>query len=64
MNETQFREFTFENVVRMYTKLNPDFFEGTSVAASVKQYLAERQPVDNRDNGDQTRGAYGIGSGT
>jgi predicted TIM-barrel fold metal-dependent hydrolase len=29
----QFRSFTFTNAVRLYTRADPDFFEGTAVAA-------------------------------
>ena len=29
----QFRAFTFTNAVRLYTRADPDFFDGTAVAA-------------------------------
>jgi hypothetical protein len=35
INETDFREFTFENAVRLHTALNPDFFKGTVVEGAV-----------------------------
>jgi predicted TIM-barrel fold metal-dependent hydrolase len=31
LTETDFRDFTFTNVVRLHTGMNPDFFKGTSV---------------------------------
>jgi hypothetical protein len=30
-----FRAFTFENVTRLHTQMNPDFFKGTSVEDAV-----------------------------
>lgn len=33
LNQGQFREFTFQNVVDLYTATNPRFFEGTTVAS-------------------------------
>ena len=35
INETDFREFTFENAARLHTALNPDFFKGTVVEGAV-----------------------------
>ncbi|HEV8297243.1 MAG TPA: amidohydrolase family protein [Acidimicrobiales bacterium] len=32
----QFRAFTFDNAVRMYTAVNPSFFDGTAVAPHLK----------------------------
>ena len=31
MTEEDFRAFVFENVVKMYGEVNPDFFKGTAV---------------------------------
>ena len=33
--DVDFRKFTFSNVARMYTSMNPDFFKGTAVEAAV-----------------------------
>ncbi|MGE0878246.1 MAG: amidohydrolase family protein [Acidimicrobiia bacterium] len=35
LNEEQFRQFTFANVVDMHTRLNPSFFAGTAVERAV-----------------------------
>ena len=35
LTESDFRDFTFDHVVELYTAGNPDFFEGTTVAASI-----------------------------
>ena len=35
----QFRLFTFENAVRFYASLNPDFFTGTRVESEAKAIL-------------------------
>ena len=35
INETDFREFTFENAARLHTALNRDFFKGTVVEGAV-----------------------------
>jgi predicted TIM-barrel fold metal-dependent hydrolase len=40
LNEDEFREFTCENVVKMYTVGNPDFFKGTRVEDAVKPFIA------------------------
>jgi hypothetical protein len=32
LSEEQFRDFTYGNVVRMLTSLNPNFFDGTAIA--------------------------------
>jgi hypothetical protein len=39
----QFRAFTFSNAVSLYTRADPDFFEGTAIASAVRD--ATRQPV-------------------
>ena len=36
MSEPDFREFAFANAVRMLRAANPDFFDGTSVAAAAR----------------------------
>jgi hypothetical protein len=43
IDETQFRAFTFENVVSLHAGMNPDFFKGTVVEQAVAEELA-RQP--------------------
>ena len=40
MSEEDFRDFMFANPVRLLTGLDPDFFEGTVVAAEVKKIRA------------------------
>ena len=35
-----FRDFTFGNVVRMFTAMNPGFFEGTAVAEAARRARA------------------------
>ncbi|MGE0384987.1 MAG: amidohydrolase family protein [Gammaproteobacteria bacterium] len=42
IDETDFREFTFGNVVRMLTAMNPDFFAGTAVEGAARDYLGAR----------------------
>jgi hypothetical protein len=36
ISEADFREFTFDNPVRLFTEVNPDFFKGTVVAEAVR----------------------------
>ena len=36
-----FRDFTYGNVVRMHTGMNPDFFKGTVVEDAVEKLKAE-----------------------
>jgi predicted TIM-barrel fold metal-dependent hydrolase len=40
LDEAQFRRFTFDNVARMYTSMNPAFFEGTNVEKAVAEALS------------------------
>jgi hypothetical protein len=42
MTEADFRDFTFANVVRMHTGMNPNFFKGTVVEDAVEALKAER----------------------
>jgi hypothetical protein len=35
LSPDDFRRFTFSNVARLYTSMNPDFFKGTAVEAAV-----------------------------
>jgi hypothetical protein len=35
LDESNFRDFTFANVAKMYTSVNPDFFKGTVVEQAV-----------------------------
>ena len=37
LSEEDFRNFTFANVARLYTSMNPDFFKGTAVEEAVKK---------------------------
>jgi predicted TIM-barrel fold metal-dependent hydrolase len=41
IDEAAFRQFTFSNPAKFYTRTNPGFFKGTVVEAAVDQYLAE-----------------------
>ncbi len=43
VNETDFRDFTYANVVRMHTGMNPDFFKGTVVAGDVEKLKSETE---------------------
>jgi len=42
MSAVDFRDFTFTNVVRLYTDANPGFFEGTSVEGPVRSLVTPR----------------------
>jgi predicted TIM-barrel fold metal-dependent hydrolase len=42
MDDDDFRDFTFGNVVTMHTGMNPDFFKGTVVEDEVNKYLSEK----------------------
>jgi hypothetical protein len=39
LDDDEFREFVFENPVRFYTRLNPDFFAGTRVEAAAAELV-------------------------
>ena len=39
MTKDDFRAFVFENVVKMYGRVNPDFFKGTAVEAQAAEVL-------------------------
>ena len=41
IDETAFKEFTFDNPVRFYTGTNPEYFTGTVVEKAVNEFLAE-----------------------
>ena len=41
VTETDFRDFTFENAVRLHGGMNPKFFEGTSVHDEAAEVLAK-----------------------
>ena len=41
VTEADFRDFTYANVVRMHTGMNPDFFKGTVVEAEVEKLKSE-----------------------
>jgi len=40
LSPEDFRKFTFTNVARMYTSMNPDFFKGTAVESAVAREIA------------------------
>src|SRR6059036_3435797 len=40
LDETDFRDFVFENAVRLWGELNPDFFKGTAVERQAAEVLA------------------------
>jgi len=40
LDETDFRDFVFENAVRLWGQLNPDFFKGTVVEKQAAEVLA------------------------
>ena len=40
LSPEDFRKFTFTNVAKMYTSMNPDFFRGTAVEAAVAREIA------------------------
>ncbi len=40
ISESDFRDFTFTNPVRFWGESNPDFFEGTAVAAAAREVLS------------------------
>ena len=39
IDEEQFHDFTFRNVVRLHTGGNPDFFEGTTVSSEARRVI-------------------------
>ena len=41
ITDDDFRDFTYGNVVRMHTGMNPNFFKGTVVEAEVEKFKAE-----------------------
>ncbi|MSQ26191.1 MAG: amidohydrolase [Dehalococcoidia bacterium] len=43
ITEGQFKEFVFENPVRLHGRLNRDFFKGTRVEAEAKRLLAKKR---------------------
>ncbi|MSP98217.1 MAG: amidohydrolase [Betaproteobacteria bacterium] len=40
LDAAQFREFTYLNVLKLHTRMNPDFFAGTIIEQAVKRDLA------------------------
>jgi hypothetical protein len=40
LDENDFRDFVFENAVRLWGQLNPDFFKGTVVEKQAAEVLA------------------------
>jgi predicted TIM-barrel fold metal-dependent hydrolase len=45
INSDDFRDFSYANVVRMHTGMNPDFFKGTVVEDTVEKLKAETTAV-------------------
>ncbi len=45
INAHDFRDFSYANVVRMHTGMNPDFFKGTVVEDAVEKLKAETTAV-------------------
>ncbi len=45
IDSNDFRDFTYANVVRMHTGMNPDFFKGTVVEDAVEKLKAEAPAV-------------------
>jgi predicted TIM-barrel fold metal-dependent hydrolase len=45
INSDDFRDFSFANVVRMHTGMNPDFFKGTVVEDAVEKLKAEAPAI-------------------
>jgi hypothetical protein len=43
INEQEFREFTFENVVSLHAGMNPDFFKGTVVEDAANEEMARQR---------------------
>jgi hypothetical protein len=41
VDDRDFRDFAFENAVRLHGGMNPDFFEGTAVREAAAEVLAE-----------------------
>jgi hypothetical protein len=41
MTDEDFRDFMFENAVRFWGEVNPDFFKGTVVETAAAEVLAE-----------------------
>jgi hypothetical protein len=41
ITKADFRDFTFANAVRLFGTQNPDFFEGTPVAAAAAEVLGK-----------------------
>ena len=46
INEDNFRDFTFTNVVELHAGMNPDFFKGTVVEAAAKKELKRARARD------------------
>ena len=45
LDESDFRDFVYGNVVGMHTEMNPDFFKGTVVEGEVEAFKAEKTAV-------------------
>jgi predicted TIM-barrel fold metal-dependent hydrolase len=45
IDEDDFRAFVCDNPIRFYTRLNPDFFEGTRIAESARELVASGHEV-------------------
>jgi predicted TIM-barrel fold metal-dependent hydrolase len=47
IDEQEFREFTFENVVGLHAGMNPDFFKGTAVEDAASAEIARQRSAPN-----------------
>jgi hypothetical protein len=45
LTETDFRDFTFTNPVRLYTDTNPNFFAGTVVEQAARASISDPAPT-------------------
>ena len=51
MTDEQFRDFMFNNAVRLHGKANPDFFKGTAVESEAAEVLRQDSSVASRRAG-------------
>jgi hypothetical protein len=48
IDDTQFRAFVFDNPVRLWAGMNPEFFDGTVVESAVTEAVAS--PITRRSS--------------
>jgi hypothetical protein len=46
MSKSDFRNFAFENAVRLHGGMNPDFFRGTAVESAANDVLTNERSVE------------------